>query len=162
MDLTAFLTWLQQTAWAMAIRQDETLFPLIESVHVLAITALLGTISIVDLRLMGLTSRQQPISRTMQEVLPLTRIAFFFAALTGILMFASHAVDYSHKAPFIAKMLLLSVALINIGVFHLITARGIDGWDKELKVPLAVKSAGAVSLGLWIAIVACGRWIGFV
>jgi hypothetical protein len=162
MDLTAFFTWLQQTGWAVAIRQGETLFPLIESVHVLAITALLGTIAIVDLRLIGVASRQQPISTTMAEVLPLTRIAFALAALTGGLLFASHAVDYSHKAPFIAKMLLLSVALINIGVFHLITARGIGAWDNELKVPLAVKSAGAVSLGLWIAIVACGRWIGFV
>jgi hypothetical protein len=162
MDLTAFFNWLQQTGWATTIRQDETLFPLIESVHVLAITAVLGTISIVDLRLIGLTSREQPISKTMAEVLPLTRVAFLFAALTGTLLFASHAVDYSHKGPFIAKMLLMSVALINIGVFHLITARGMGAWDRELKVPLAVKSAGAVSLGLWIAIVACGRWIGFV
>jgi len=162
MDPTAFLTWLQQTDWATVIRQDETLFPLIESVHVLAITAVLGTISIVDLRLIGLTSREQPLSKTMEEVLPLTRVAFFFAALTGTLLFASHAVDYSHKGPFIAKMLLLCVALVNIGVFHLITARGISAWDRALKVPLAVKSAGAVSLGLWIAIVACGRWIGFV
>jgi hypothetical protein len=162
MDLSAFFNWLQQTGWAVSIRQDETLFPLIESVHVLAITAVLGTISIVDLRLMGLTSREQPISKTMREVLPLTRIAFFFAALTGSLLFASHAVDYSHKAPFIAKMLLLSVALINIGVFHLITARGIAAWDRELRVPAAARLAGAVSLGLWIAIVACGRWIGFV
>jgi hypothetical protein len=162
MDPTAFFTWLQQTAWATTIRQDETLFPLIESLHVLAITAVLGTISIVDLRLIGLTSREQPISKTMAEVLPLTRIAFFFAALTGVLLFASHAVDYSHKAPFIAKMVLLSVALVNIAIFHLLTARGIDAWDTEPKVPLAVKSAGAVSLGLWVAIVACGRWIGFV
>jgi hypothetical protein len=160
--MTPLLSWLQQTQWATAIRQDELLFPLIESVHVLAITAVIGTIAIVDLRLMGLNSRDRPVSTIMMDVLPFTRAAFLLALLTGGLLFASHASDYMQKAPFVAKMLLLGIALINIVIFHFLIARSIATWDSKPALPIAVKSAGAVSLSLWIAIVACGRWIGFV
>ncbi len=162
MILQSFFAWLQNTDLALNIRESTWMFPWIESVHVLAITSVVGTILIVDLRLMGLASRDRPVSGVLAEVLPFTRWAFGLAAVTGSLLFASHALDYSHKAPFVAKMLLLCVALVNIGVFHLITARGIVGWDSSPRLPLSVKMAGTMSLALWAAIVACGRWIGFV
>jgi hypothetical protein len=162
MILESFFNWLQQTDLATAIREGTSAFPWIESVHVLAITSVVGTIAIVDLRLMGLTSRDRPISQIMAEVLPFTRWAFAAAAATGLLLFASHSHDYVHKAPFLAKMILLAVALVNIIVFHGLTARGIAAWDTSPKVPMMVRLAGSGSLALWAAIVACGRWIGFV
>lgn len=162
MDLQALLDWLQHTGVATAIREGAALFPWIESIHVLAITAVVGTIVIVDLRLLGLASRDRPVSDLMGEVLPLTRWAFAAAVVTGSLLFASHAVDYVHKAPFLAKLALLSVALVNIGAFHLVTARNINAWNMSPVLPLSVKLAGGVSLAMWVGIVACGRWTGFV
>jgi hypothetical protein len=162
MILESFFRWLQHTDLGTAIREGTSTFPWIESIHVLAITSVVGTIAIVDLRLMGLTSRDRPISEIMAEVLPFTRWAFALAVVTGLLLFTSHALDYTHKAPFIAKMILLAVALVNIVVFHRITARGIAAWDTSPKVPISVRFAGAGSLALWAAVVACGRWIGFV
>ena len=160
--LQPFLVWLEHTEIATAIREGASLFPWFESIHVLAITTVVGTIAIVDLRLLGLSSRDRAVSELMAEVLPFTRGAFIVAALTGGLLFASHASDYLHKSPFMAKLILLGVALVNIVVFHLITARGIQTWNTGPKLPARVKLAGGTSLALWVAIVACGRWTGFV
>jgi len=154
--------WLEQSSIASAIRESALLFPWIESVHVLAITAVVGTIAIVDLRLLGIASRDKAVSTLMVQILPFTRAAFAVAALTGVLLYVSHASDYMHKAPFVAKLVLLVLALMNILTFHGITARAIGAWDSAPSLPGRVKFAGGASLALWIAIVACGRWVGFV
>lgn len=157
-----FFSWIQHTGLGAAIRESTSLFPWLESIHVLAITTVVGTIAIVDLRLVGLTSRERPVSELMAEILPYTRAAFALAVLTGSLLFASHASEYMHKTPFVAKLILLCIALLNIGVFHMLTTRDIHTWDTVRAPPAAVKLAGAVSLAVWIGVVACGRWTGFV
>jgi hypothetical protein len=120
-----------------------------------------GSIAIVDLRLLGLASQRRPISVLTAEILPFTWIAFLVAVATGFTLFASNAVKYFDNGPFRAKMILLVLAGLNMAAFHLVTWRGRDRWDKDARTPLQVKAAGAISLSLWIAIVACGRWIGF-
>ena len=108
--MDALFLWLEQSSIASAIRESALLFPWIESVHVLAITAVVGTIAIVDLRLLGIASRERPVSTLMAQILPFTRAAFAVAALTGALLYVSHASDYMHKAPFVAKLVLLVLA----------------------------------------------------
>jgi hypothetical protein len=162
MTVQAFLSWLEHTGFATAVRESATLFPWFETIHVLAITTVVGTIAIVDLRLLGIASRERSVSELMAQVLPFTRGAFAVAALTGLTLFAAHATDYMHKTPFVAKLVLLGVALVNITVFHRITARDVHAWDTTPILPTQAKVAGGVSLLLWVLIVACGRWTGFV
>ena len=156
-----FLQWLYETPVATAIRESGNLFPWVESTHVLAITLVVGSISIVDLRLLGLVWKGRAVSRLLGEVLPLTWVAFVVAAITGALLFSSNAVKYSDNHFFQAKMILLVIAFLNMLAFHVITARGMEAWDSSPKVPIGVRAAGGVSLALWIAVIACGRWIGF-
>ncbi|MBV8853859.1 MAG: hypothetical protein JOY91_10685, partial [Sinobacteraceae bacterium] len=80
---------LQDTRIAIAIREGESLFPWIECVHVLALTLVIGSIAIVDLRLLGWASRQRGVAQVTADVLPLTWTAFGFAVLSGGLLFAS-------------------------------------------------------------------------
>jgi hypothetical protein len=155
------LQWLYETPMATAIRESGSLFPWIESIHVLAITLVVGSISIVDLRLLGVVWKGRAVSRLLSEVLPLTWVAFVVAAITGTLLFASNAVKYTGNHFFQAKMILLVVAFLNMLAFHVITSRGMEAWDTSPKVPPGVRAAGGISLALWIAIIACGRWIGF-
>jgi hypothetical protein len=159
--IEAFCQWLHDTAWAETIRANELLFPTFESLHVLAITLVLGSIAVVDLRLLGFTSRNRPVTQLIREVLPVTWVAFGVAVLTGGTLFASNAVEYSHNFPFQMKMLLMLLAGLNMVVFHFVTYRGIGQWDEALRPPPAARVAGAVSISLWIGIVAFGRWIGF-
>ena len=161
MEIDRFLYWLQGIPIAVTIRENEILFPWIESFHVLAIVLVLGTISIVDLLLIGLASRNRAVSVLMREVLPYTWTAFAAAAVTGSLLFSSNATKYAHNLFFQAKMILLLLVGSNMAIFHLIGARGIANGSRAEETPVAAKVAGIISLVIWVALVACGRWIGF-
>ncbi len=161
MDLQALFQWLYDTPVGTAIRENGNLFPMVESIHVLCITLVVGSISIVDLRLLGIASKGRAVSRLTGEVLPFTWVVFVIAAITGLLLFSSNAVKYAHNTFFLAKMALLVVAFANMMVFHVITSRGIEHWDESPHPPVQAKLAGGVSLALWIAVIVCGRWIGF-
>jgi Family of unknown function (DUF6644) len=161
MELDHALAWLQSTALAKTISEDEILFPWIESVHVLAIVLVVGTIAIVDLRLIGVASLNRAAGRLMREILPLTWGAFVVAAITGSLMFSSNARAYAHNFFFQGKLALLALAGLNMGLFHLVGAGDIGRWGATRQTPLSAKAAGAASLAIWTVVVAFGRWIGF-
>jgi hypothetical protein len=156
-----FLQSLQDTAVATAIREGETLFPWIECAHVLALTLVIGSIAVVDLRLLGLASRYRSVVQTTATVLPVTWTAFLFAVLTGGLMFASNATTYGHNFYFQVKMALIALAGLNMAVYHLFLNKGADSWQTAAHTPLRARLIGGLSLCLWIAIAAFGRWIGF-
>jgi len=121
-----------------------------------------GTISIVDLRLLGVASLDLTVRRVMRDVIPYTWGAFAMAAITGSLMFSSDAVHYSHNRLFQGKLVLLALAGLNMAVFHLAGVRDIERWDTGTgHTPTAARVAGAISLAIWIGVVALGRGIGF-
>lgn len=161
MELDRVLGWLQATAVATTISENELLFPWIKSIHVLAIVLVVGTISIVDLRLLGVASRDRAVSRLMSDVLPYTWGAFAIAAVTGSLMFASDAVHYAHNFYFRGKLVLLALAGLNMAAFHLVGVGDVKRWDAGGPTPVAARVAGAISLLIWIAVVTFGREIGF-
>lgn len=160
-ELDSVLRWLQSMAIPKAIAENEILFPWIESVHVLAIVIVVGSISIVDLRLLGMASLDRAVKRLMRDVLPLTWSAFAVAAITGSLLFSSDALNYGHNFFFRGKLILLCLAGLNMALFHLIGIRDIARWGAADQTPPAAKIAGGASLFLWICVVAFGRGIGF-
>jgi hypothetical protein len=159
--LRQFLQALQDSAAATAIREGENLFPWIESVHVLAVTLVIGSIAIVDLRLLGLTSRDRSVLQMTTLAVPVTWSAFALAVISGALMFSSNALAYARNPFLQAKLLLIIGAGLNMAIYHLYSSRGASGWLRPALTPMRARIAGAISLTLWIAIVACGRWIGF-
>lgn len=161
MEVDRALGWLQTTAVATVISENEFIFPWIESVHVLAIVLVVGTISIVDLRLLGVASLDRTVRRLMADVLPYTWGAFAIAAATGSLMFSSNAVRYAHNFFFQGKLILLALAGINMAVFHLVGIGDVGRWGATGRTPIAAKAAATISLAVWIAVVAFGRGIGF-
>jgi hypothetical protein len=159
--LAQLLESLQDTAIATAIREGETSFPWIECVHVLALTLVIGSISMVDLRLIGLTARKRSVAQITASVLPVTWAAFGVAVITGGLLFSSNATTYSQNACFQAKLLLIALAGLNMCAYHVLLGRRAGEWTTSALTPLRARAVGALSLCLWIAIAACGRWIGF-
>jgi len=161
-EIDRALAWLQATPVAQAIAENEILFPWIESVHVLAIVLVVGTISIVDVRLLGVASRDLTVRRLMRDIIPYTWGAFAVAVVTGALMFSSDAVHYAHNFFFRGKLVLLALAGLNMVVFHFVGIGDIERWDVGTgRPPIAARAAAAISLLVWIAVVAFGREIGF-
>lgn len=158
LDLIAYV---EDSAIADAIRENDVLFPTIESVHVVATCLVVGSILVLDLRLLGIASIQRPVSRLTAAILPVTWGAFAIAATSGLLLFISNATKYLANGYFVAKMFLICVAGVNMLAFHWISARDLPQWEMDATPPLRARIAGAFSILLWIAVVACGRWIGF-
>jgi hypothetical protein len=161
MDIAAFLKWVAASWLAGRIRDSLLLFPLLESIHVFGLALVFGTISIVDLRLLGIASTQRPFTRMASDILKWTWAAFAVTALTGILMFITNAPVYYHNFYFRTKMLLLGLSGVNLLVFELTAGRTIHEWDKAPSSPRAGKTAAALSIALWIGIIFMGRLIGF-
>ncbi len=161
MDVAALLKWLEESGLAARIRESLYLFPLIESTHVIALALVFGTITIIDLRLLGIASTERPFTRMASDILKWTWAAFVLAALTGSLMFITNASVYYHNFYFRTKMLLLVLTGINLLVFELTAGRTIQGWDRAPAAPPTGKAVAAVSLAIWISIIVMGRMIGF-
>jgi hypothetical protein len=157
-----FLHWLEATSPAIAISESSWLFPGIESIHVLAITMVVGSITMVDLRLLDINLRERPAGELIDEVLPWTWISFAVAVCSGALLFSSNATHYWGTVPFRAKMLVLALAGLNMLAFHATVHRSVDVWGLQRRTPQAAKISGGISLALWIGVVTLGRWIGFV
>lgn len=151
----------EESGVAAAIRESDMLFPFIESVHVVAICLVVGTIFVLDLRLLGLASVGRPVSRLANAILPVTWAAFAIAATSGFLLFISNATKYLANGYFDAKIILICAAGLNMIVFHAISAKDLPQWEQQAVPPLRARLAGLLSILLWITVVACGRWIGF-
>jgi hypothetical protein len=156
-----FIAYFENSALADNIRENDLLFPLIESVHVLSICLVVGSILVVDLRLLGLASINRPVSRVTGGILPLTWTAFAIAVSSGGLLFISNATKYLENGYFVAKIFLIVAAGLNMAIFHAVSARDLPKWEHEAALPLRARLAGGLSILLWVSVVTCGRWIGF-
>jgi len=160
-QLQEFIAYFEDSGLADNIRENDLLFPLIESVHVLSICLVVGSILMVDLRLLGLASINRPVSRVSDGILPLTWSAFAVAVASGFLLFISNATKYLANGYFVAKILLICAAGLNMAIFHAISARDLPKWENEKTLPRQAQLAGGLSILLWVSVVTCGRWIGF-
>src|SRR5471032_888392 len=161
MDIASVLASLEGLSFAGRIRDSLYLFPFIESLHVLGLTIVFGTIAILDLRLLGIASIKRPVSRVAADVLPWAWAAFALTAVTGALMFITNAGVYYHNLYFRMKMAMLVLAGLNVAMFELTARRSIARWDTERAAPSTGRAAAVVSLILWVGIIFMGRWIGF-
>jgi hypothetical protein len=150
---------LEHTPFAVAIAKSNWLFPLTETLHVLAFTVVVGSVAMLDFRLLGLDNMRRSLSELMRSVLPWIWSAFVVAAICGALLFSSKASTYYVNVPFRIKFTCLILVAANMLIFHW-SARGIPAWEYG-PPPLRARVAGGISLTLWIAIVTSGRWIGF-
>jgi hypothetical protein len=160
-SLNQFLTWLQALPVAVFIHKTPWAFTTVEIIHVFAISLVIGTIAIVDLRLIGVGSTGRPFRELSRLILPYTWAAFVVAVIAGSFLFISAAKAYFASTTFQIKMLIIVIAGINMLIFELITARGAEKWDTSPVPPQPARLAGMISLTCWVLVVILGRWTGF-
>ena len=160
--INAILHWIDNTSFAEFARESLWLFPTMESIHVLAIVFVVGSITRLDLRLMGLIQRHRSITELSDQMLPYTWTGFAVATVFGLLLWSSKPLTYLGMAFFDVKLVLMALAGLNMLFFQFVTFRNVDQWDRAAVPPLAVRFAGAMSMAFWVSVVVCGRFIGFV
>ena len=128
-------------------------YPMLEVVHILGLALLVGNLALLEARVFGFSS-DIPLPSLARLSLVLATGGFALAALSGLLMFATQPEELLANRAFTAKMLLLMVAGCNAAWFHgRQSLQRLDGWAK---VQLGV------SMLIWLLVLTCGRWIGYM
>lgn len=147
---------IEASSFGEAMRDSSWLFPAVETVHLVGIAILVGSIAVFDLRLLGF-SRALPVRRLAAHILPWTAASFLLIVPSGLAMFLAHAGDLIASPVFATKICLIIAAGANAGIFQAGVFRRAAQWDVDVMPPVAARAAAAVSLAIWISVIACGR-----
>lgn len=154
--LLPFFEWCEATALGQLVRNSLWLFPVIEAMHLLALSVLGGALLIVDLRMLGagLTATPIPVLARGARVWLVGAIAAM--ATTGVFLFMSEAVKCYHNPSFWVKITTLPVALLFTFLVRQRVALG-----AESGATMRTRLTALASIALWFTVAAAGRWIGF-
>jgi hypothetical protein len=151
---------IEASGLGQAMRQSLWLYPIVEIVHIVGLALLFGSIVVLDLRLLG-WGKGISAKKLAGHVLPWTAASFLLIVPSGLAMFVAHASDLIGNPVFLLKICLIFAAAINAAAFHAGTFRGAGSWDVDAMPPGAARLAGAISLLLWVAVIACGRLLAY-
>ena len=147
--MEALLGSIEQLALIKALKTSFFAYPVVNALHILAIGALITSVLLMDLRVIGVirSLEEQPFVKLLRRV---AFWAFGLAVLTGALMFAVRATDYAGMPLFWIKLGLIFVAGLNFVAFSLLRVEG------------ARRVLAGVSIVLWPTVLLVGRFLGFV
>lgn len=134
--------------------------PIAQTVHILAIAAIMGSIVLIDLRILGLALPSQGVPELMKRLLPWTWWALPALALSGAPFIFARPQRYEINPIFRAKFVLMTFAVAVTLAFHLFSSRDTAYWERT-GGRLGARLVAVVSLGLWISVMLAGRWIAY-
>jgi hypothetical protein len=155
-----FLNWLQNSAWAISLKQSALLFPLVEGSHILSLSLSVGMIMVVDFRLLRLSFRNQPVALIFEQMMPWVTAGFCIAFFSGALLFSTEPLRAYGNGFFRVKMLLLALAGINALYYRLRFYPKMSQWDLT-KTPTGARVIAALSLLFWLGVITCGRTMAY-
>jgi hypothetical protein len=156
MFLGYLLQGIPEAAPLNPIARWEWVFPVVESIHICGFTLLVGTVVILDLRLLGLVLRRQTVPHLSKALNPWIWTGMLIQLTTGPYLLSSDAGEYWQVSAFRNKMLFLLVALL----FHFTVIRKATAPTEESTALGWRKPAAIVSLGLWCCVLLAAMWIG--
>jgi uncharacterized protein DUF6644 len=157
MSLLPLFEWCENAGIGEAIRISTWLFPVIEGIHLLGLCVIGGAILVVDMRLLGLGLRHQPVAELARDSRPFLIGSLAVMLVTGPLLFSSEAVKCYYSTAFWFKMTSLALAII----FTFTVRQQVTQWDDARIGPIKGKLVALISLALWSGVGWGGRWIGF-
>jgi hypothetical protein len=150
-----FLAFLQANEIADLLNSSEWVFPIAECFHIVFFAVAIGTIMVVDLKLLGLAFRRQTAAKLVRDTSIWTVVGLAISILAGMVLFLSDPRMYSYNQSFRFKVGALAVAILfHYTVHSKVTASGTSGGAAVL--------VGLVSVVLWVSVVFGGLFIAFV
>jgi hypothetical protein len=157
MSILEFCRWVQYSAPLVAMRASPWLFPVIATIHLMGLALIGGSVLVVDLRLLGLGLRSQPVAALARDAERWLFRGLVVMVSTGILLFMCFATKYYFLTFFWVKM----AALLLVIVFTLSVRRRVVMGSEADVSPMRCKLVALVSLFLWTTVAVGGRYIGF-
>ncbi len=163
MTFLSFCKWIESSPLGTGVRDSVWIFPVIESIHILAIVLLAFTAALIDLRLLGTGFlRRRPVAEVARQLTPWMWRAVVLLILTGIALFASEAASKCYESrAFYVKLALIAVAVVNAAISGAATKTHADQWDQAASAPALAKVMAVVSLVAWAGVVFAGRAIAY-
>ena len=156
MSLLPFFQWCEATPIGDAIRESQWMFPVIESVHLVGLVVVAAAVLLVDMRLLGLGLRDQPVSRLARGVQPYLIVSVVVMIVTGTLLFLSEALKCYYSAAFWVKITCLALVIVYTFTIRKRVVMTEDGGGPAMRRAIAI-----MSILLWAGVGWGGRWIGF-
>jgi hypothetical protein len=157
MSILTLFTWFEESWLGEGIRASRWLFPVIESVHLLALAVIGGSVLAVNLSLLGLGLGRRSAAQVWHDTWPWFAGSLATMLTTGFMLFTSEAVKLYYHEAFWVKMSALLVSLVFTATVQRPTALA----DPQLVTLWRSRAVGFLSLLLWFVVGASGRWIGF-
>lgn len=154
--LKPFFQWCDTTMLGHWVSGGTWEFPMIETIHILALAMLYGCVAVISLRLMGVLMSGWTVAGITREVTPFLNWSLAVILISGTLLYLSEAIKAFDNAAFWLKIDLLAAAL----VFHFAVVRKVTKADQVSRA--TGLTVGIISLVLWLGIGCAGRAIGFV
>ena len=128
-------------------------YPMLETAHLLGVGLLIGNLTLLELRVFG-WGLALPVQALARLSLSLVLGGFVLAAATGLLMFGTQPEELLGNRVFVSKMALLMLAGCNAAWFH--SRHSLQRLDRSAKLSMGLSAL------LWLLVLTCGRWIGYV
>jgi hypothetical protein len=151
--------WLARTDVATFVRNSAWAWAVLEIVHFLGLSMLLGTVGLFDLRLMGYAKQIPP--KALHRLVPVGIAGFLINMASGTLFFIASPGLYIGNIAFEIKLVLLVLAAINVAAFYLLMRRPVLALDAGGATPLPARIIGGLSLAIWISVLIAGRMEAF-
>jgi hypothetical protein len=161
MHLFSFFQWLNDLPFSVALRENDWPFAIIETFHILGLGLSVGVIIWVDLRLIGLALRRQPVSQLVNQLEPWATRGFAVMFLSGSLLFLAEPMKCYTTIAFRFKAVMLILAALNVWYFHAKVYPSVAEWDEAAVMPWQAKTVGYLSMVLWFGIIIAGRWTAY-
>jgi hypothetical protein len=138
---------LEQTGWVVTLGSTGWLYNSVAVVHYLTMFWFIGSIAIVDLRIMGVAAKERNLAELGSQLLPWAWIGFTLSVIAGFLEFATAASDWAPDPVFHVKLAMIGVSV----VFTILVQMGVKTWAQSPEIPSVAKVIALISLLLWIA-----------
>jgi hypothetical protein len=151
---------LEQSGFAAAIRQSIWIYPFANVGHIVALVCFAAAVAVMDLRLIGAFAATSP-AKVIGRARRVAVGALCGLAATGFLLFSAEASHIVLNPVFQLKMALVAAGLINVATYEFGAKRAVEALAPGAALPTRARVAGFLSLGIWIAVAACGRSIAY-
>ena len=145
------IAWIENSWLSEIMNTLPWAFPISEATHFVGLVILMGSIAVIDLRLLGF-ARSMP-ARVIHQLLPWAWIGFAINLITGILFYFSNPAFYYPNVALRVKMVLILLAGVNALWFQVTVNRDLHNWPEGAGAPNQVKAMACISLGLWVGII---------
>jgi hypothetical protein len=161
MSFLSFCQWLSQTPLSVWLRDAPYPYPVLLIIHVISIALFGGMVVIGNLRVLGKTMRDVPVSQVIGQFRAWKWVAFAILLVTGTLVAASDPMEYYDNVMFWISLGVLLLAGVNAAIFRYGIYRSVAAWDDATVAPVSARRWAGVSLFLWIALIFAGRATAF-